>query len=289
MNDGASLPQRRMSRRRLFSGAAFLGLGAISGSLLASCGGNSSSPTSAASTQAASQGGSGATTAASSNSTPASASSATGQSNSGESPKKGGTWSLALLADGVPYPITLPNALPSLLTCKTIFNDLTKFALNDKTIEVVPDLAESWQANDTLTEYTFKLRQDVKWHDGKPFTSDDVKFTVDSMLDPNVNGAQAGNISAIKETQAVDPNTVKFILKYPYSDLPTMLGYNQYVCPKHLLDGQDLNNPADFLKHPVGTGPFMFKDMQHGSYVEAVANPNYFGDKPYLDSVVYKV
>lgn len=171
-----------------------------------------------------------------------------------------------------------------------MFNDLTKFALEkDGTITTVPDLAVSWQGSPDLTEYTFKLRDDVKWHDGKPFTADDVKFTIDAMLNPKVNGAEAGNISSIKETQVVDPHTVKFLLHYPYSDLPTMLGYLQFVCPKHLLEGQDLNNPTEFLKHPVGTGPFMFKSMQTGNFLETTANPNYFDGAPHLDSVIDKV
>lgn len=280
---------RALSRRRLIRGAAIAGLGGLSAGLLAACGGSASSPAkSSASTASSSGSGSGSGTATSSQASGSPASGASTGSGAG-APKKGGSWSLALLADGVAYPITLPNALPSLLVCKTMFNDLTKFELQGNTIVTAPDLADSWQANPDLTEYTFKLHPGVKWHDGKPLTADDVKFTIDAMLNPKVNGAEAGNISSIKETQVVDPLTVKFILKYPYSDLPTMLGYLQFVCPKHLLEGQDLNNPTEFLKHPVGTGPFMFKSMQTGSFLETVANPNYFKGAPYLNSVIDKV
>src|SRR5262249_52746670 len=148
------------------------------------------------------------------------------------------------------YPITIPGKLVDILVDKTIFSTLVKYELRDGAIRVVPDLAASWTANAALTEYIFTLRRGVRWHDGRALTADDVKFTIEATLNPNVNAGMAGVVSAISQVTAVDPQTVRFTLKYPYASLPVMLGYNIAIVPKHLLDGQDLNQPVSFIQHP---------------------------------------
>jgi peptide/nickel transport system substrate-binding protein len=114
------------------------------------------------------------------------------------------------------------------------------------------------------------------WHDGTPLTAADVKFTFDAVLDPAVNASNRGTVSAIKSSEVVDDQTVKFVLQYPFASLPIMLGYNKPICPRHLLEGQDLNQPVEFLKNPVGTGPFKFKEFSQGSHLAVEANPAYF-------------
>jgi peptide/nickel transport system substrate-binding protein len=204
-------------------------------------------------------------------------------------PKRGGIWRMAIYGNPTAYPITIPGRLLDILVDKTIYSTLVKYELRNGQIQVVPDLAESWSANATLTEYTFKLRRGARWHDGQPVTAEDVKFTVDAQLNPKVNAGLAGVVSAISQTTVVDPATVKFTLKYPYAPLPVMLGYNIAIVPKHLLEGQDLNQPVQFIQHPVGSGPFKFKAFVQDSHLEVEANKDYYGGAPMLDGIVFKV
>ena len=89
--------------------------------------------------------------------------------------------------------------------------------------------------------------------------------------------------------QAVDERTVKVLLKSPYAPLPVVLGYNVPIVPKHLLEGKDLANPADFIAKPVGSGPFKFKRYETGSFLEVERYDDYFLGKPLLDGIVFKV
>jgi len=207
----------------------------------------------------------------------------------GATGKRGGVWRMAIPGNPTAYPITIPGKLVDILVNKTIFSTLVRYQLVNGGIQVVPDLAQSWTANASLTEYTFKLRSGVKWHDGQPLTADDVKFTLDALLNPKVNAGLAGVVAAIKETQVVDPLTVRFVTQYPYASLPVMLGYNIAIVPKHLLQSQDLNQPVAFIQHPVGTGPFRFKSFTQDTAMEVEANPDYWDGAPMLDGIVFKV
>ena len=202
---------------------------------------------------------------------------------------RGGVWRMAIPGNPTAYPITIPGKLVDILVDKTMFSTLVKYELRGGAIQVVPDLAESWTANASLTEYTFKLRRGVRWHDGRPLTADDVKFTIDATLNPKVNAGMAGVVSAIAQAAVVDPATVRFTLKYPYASLPVMLGYNIAIVPRHLLEGQDLNQPVSFIQHPVGSGPFKFKSFVQDSHLEVEANKDYYGGAPLLDGIVFKV
>ncbi|MHB8730968.1 MAG: ABC transporter substrate-binding protein [bacterium] len=207
----------------------------------------------------------------------------------GAAAARGGIWRMAIPGNPTAYPITIPGKLVDILVDKTLFSTLVKYELRGGTIQVVPDLAESWTANASLTEYTFRLRRNAKWHDGRPVTADDVKFSIDAQLNPKVNAGMAGVVSAISQVTAVDPATVRMTLKAPYASLPVMLGYNIAIVPKHLLDGQDLNQPVAFIQHPVGSGPFKFKAFAQDSPHEVVANKDYYGGAPLLDGIVFKV
>jgi peptide/nickel transport system substrate-binding protein len=204
-------------------------------------------------------------------------------------PTQGGVWRMAITANPTAYPITAPGALVDLLVNKTIYSNLVKYQLVEDQIEVVPDLAESWESNADLTQYTFILKSGVTWHDGQPLTAEDVKFTFDTILNPDVNASFRGPVSSIASVDVVDPQTVVFNLSKPFAPLPVMLGYNQAIVPKHLLEGQDLNQPVDFLSAPVGSGPFKFKTLSQGSYLEVEANEDYFGGRPNLDGIIFQI
>ena len=109
------------------------------------------------------------------------------------------------------------------------------------------------------------------------------------MLNPEVNASQRGNIARISTVEAPDDLTVVFTLSSPYADLPIMLGYNVGIVPKHLLDGQDLNEPTAFLQQPIGTGPFKYKEFSAGDFLSVEANPDYFDGAPHLESIIFKI
>ncbi|MDI3341650.1 MAG: ABC transporter substrate-binding protein [Sphaerobacter sp.] len=270
----------KVSRRDVLRLAALSSLGIAGAGLLSACGGGSSEPTTAPSGSTSGGGSTGASSTPRASASPAA---------SGGTPKKGGTWQMAVTANPTAYPITAPGALTDILVNKTIYNCLVQYRLNGDAIEVVPDLAESWEASADLKEYTFKLKSGVTWHDGQPLTADDVKFTMDAVLDPKVNASGRGVVSSIQSTEVVDEHTVKFVLKYPFASLPVMLGYNKPIVPKHLLEGQNLNEPTDFLRKPIGTGPFKFKEFVQGSHLAVEANPDYFDGTPLLDGIIFKV
>lgn len=206
-----------------------------------------------------------------------------------DAPVAGGTWTMALAGNPTAYPITAPGALNDILVNKVIYNNLVQYQLVDNAIQVVGDLAKSWEPNADLSQYTFKLKSGITWHDGQPFTSADVVFTIQQTLNPEVNASQRGNLARITSVEAPDDLTVVFTLSSPYADLPIMLGYNVGIVPKHLLEGQDLNEPTAFLQQPIGTGPFKYREFSAGDFLAVDANPDYFEGPPLLESIIFKI
>jgi peptide/nickel transport system substrate-binding protein len=155
---------------------------------------------------------------------------------------------------------------------------------------IVPELAEKWSWQDNYRNLVFFLRKDVKWHDGQPFTSKDVKFTFDTVREAadapaklriNPRKEWYANVDAV---EAPDAYTVVFRLKRPQPSLVAMLasGYSP-VIPAHV-------PIAEHRARCIGTGPFKFKEWKRGQVVELVRNPDYFvKGRPYLDAVRYTV
>lgn len=163
-----------------------------------------------------------------------------------------------------------------------IFSGLTRF--NEKN-EIVPDLAESWEASPDQLTYLFKLRKDVKWHDGKPFTAEDVKFTIEQAVNPKNNSKIVDRFEEIKEVQVIDPYTVKITLKSPF---PLLVGVmSTGMIPKHLLAGKDMNNDP-FNQSPVGTGPFKYGEWKKGQYLTLNANKEFYRGAPKSEKVIFK-
>jgi peptide/nickel transport system substrate-binding protein len=180
-------------------------------------------------------------------------------------------------------PIVAPDVVTKMLI-ETIFDGL--IAINDK-MEIIPELATSWDISGDGTVYTFKLRNNVKWHDGSPFTADDVQFTYDSIIDPKQpNTIAKSDYALVDKVEVVDPTTVRFTLKSANSSFLSKLAVG--IAPKALLQGQQLDT-APFNRKPVGTGPFMVQEWTAGQKVVLVANPNYFRGRPKLDQIIWKV
>ncbi|HEU4808602.1 MAG TPA: ABC transporter substrate-binding protein [Homoserinimonas sp.] len=151
-----------------------------------------------------------------------------------------------------------------------------------------PLLAESWEVSDDELTYTFSLRDGVTWHDGEPFTSADVKWTFETGLENNARAQ-----TALKHVAAIDtPDdlTVVITLDTPQAAFLTQMKvFDTPIMPKHVYDGTDINqNPAN--QAPIGTGPFVFAEWDHGSAVTLEANEDYWDEGlPYLDSITFSV
>ena len=137
--------------------------------------------------------------------------------------------------------------------------------------------------------WEFKLRRGGKWHDGKPLTAADVKFTLESIVDPKVKALFRSALKGLQRVDVVDDATVRIVFDQPFASLPIVLAWNVVIAPKHLLEGKDLNDLSDFAQKPVGTGPFKFKEAVKGSHITLDANPDYHDGRPKLRTIVFKV
>lgn len=204
-------------------------------------------------------------------------------------PRRGGTFIMA--AEGEPATLTahLSSDTPTNMAANNIFNGLV---LLSPDLDPIPDLAESWTVSEDGRVYTFKLRRDVSWHDGKPFSSADVEFTFNEIL-AKVNPQASSWWPNVEVARALDPATFEIRLKQPYAPFLTMLGFTlasgALIMPKHIYQGTDpRTNPAN--RRPIGTGPFKFSAWERGNYVELTRNDHYWGaGKPYLDRVLLQM
>jgi peptide/nickel transport system substrate-binding protein len=180
-------------------------------------------------------------------------------------------------------PITQPDIV-SRWAIELVFDGLVDV---DDHLNLIPALATSWESSSNGLAYTFHLRHDVKWQDGQPFTADDVKFTYDTIRDPDTTPTIAkSDYAAIAAIEVPDDYTVVFKLNQPDASLPSKLVTG--IAPRHLLEGQDLATTG-FNRQPVGTGPFRLESWRSDQELTFVANPEYFGGKPRLKQLVWKI
>lgn len=160
----------------------------------------------------------------------------------------------------------------------------------DNELKLQPDLAESYEISADRRRYTVKLRPGVTWHDGQPFTADDVIFTIASIQTPDYNSPLASQFQGVTLSK-VDDLTVAFTLKEPYTPFPVSL--TTKIIPQHVWASIAPRNAAlseQNLK-PVGTGPFKFSELttrrQSGDItsIRLSRNDNYYGQPPYLDEI----
>jgi len=161
---------------------------------------------------------------------------------------------------------------------------------NDKG-EWIPDLAlevptvqNGGVSRDGLT-VTYKLRQGVVWHDGAPFSAEDVRFTWQAIMNRKNNIISRDGYDKIAAIDTPDQFTVVIRFKEYYAPYMSLFST---VLPKHLLESADFNK-AQFNRAPIGTGPYKFKEWRIADAIVLEANPNYFRGKPNLNSIVYKI
>jgi peptide/nickel transport system substrate-binding protein len=195
-----------------------------------------------------------------------------------------------LIVGQSPDPVMLTSALtvagPVQVVSGKIFDGLLSY---DDKLNPRPQLAQSWSVSSDGLTYTFKLRPGVTWHDGKPFTSADVAFSVLEIWKKFHSRGRAtfANVTAV---ETPDPMTAIWRLSKPAPYiLSALASVESQVLPKHLYEGTDvLTNPHNVA--PVGTGPFKFQEWKRGQYLALTRNPNYWDKgKPYLDRVIFRI
>ncbi|MBB3610161.1 ABC transporter substrate-binding protein [Rhizobium sp. BK602] len=199
-------------------------------------------------------------------------------------PAKGGTLRISVdQAASVIHPL-LTRVNPEYMVTELLYSNLTRLKVD---MSVEPDLAESWSANDALTEWTFKLRGGVKFHDGSPLTATDVVETFKAILNPNNASPARNNVGPIADIVAADPLTAVFKLSGPYADFPVAMAYTvARIIPASIATG-------DFKKLSTsanGTGPFKLVSYEPDRLIVVERNPDYYDpSRPHLDRIEIQV
>ena len=164
-----------------------------------------------------------------------------------------------------------------------IFAGLTA---HDDENKVVPGLAEDWNFDKKTNTYTFKLRKGLTFHDGEPLTSEDVKFTLEAILNPDNGSEIISNYTDIEAIECPDELTVKIKLSQSNVAFPDYMTIG--ILPKHLLEGEDLAT-CEFNRNPVGAGPYKLTDWDMGQTITMERFDNYYGGKPHIEKVIFKI
>jgi len=202
-------------------------------------------------------------------------------------PRIGGILKFGIVKDiGTPIPFVAYTSISQYVK-DNVYEPLVMF---DQKGEIHPWLAESWSHNANSTEWTFKIRQGVKFHDGKDLTANDVVWSAKHIMDPTNGAAGQGQLASnVRDAVALDQYTVKFISPGPRGLLPELLADTQtlHIAPKESMAPGQLKMVGS--TPPPGTGPFKFKAWIPGQEYEVVRNENYWGGAPYLDGVRFRV
>ncbi|MFK7992657.1 MAG: ABC transporter substrate-binding protein [Granulosicoccus sp.] len=180
----------------------------------------------------------------------------------------------------------LSTSGPIGLVAPKIYNGLLDYDLD---LNTVPELAESYEISEDGLTVTFKLQEGVKWHDGEPFTSADVQFSIMEVL-KQFHPRGPNSFREVSSIDTPDDLTAVFNLEKP---APYMMrafsAYESPIVPKHLLEGKDIRE-AELSNNPVGTGPFKFVEWKKGQYIRLDKNPDYWKEGyPLLDRIVARI
>jgi peptide/nickel transport system substrate-binding protein len=196
---------------------------------------------------------------------------------------KGGDGTLRLSLLGEPHTLN-PNLGPgelSLVAGQNIFNRLVSLAPDGS---ILPELAHSWEMSDDGLRYSFHLRDDVTWHDGRRFTATDVRATLERVVLESSNRDLARHIAGV---DIKGPHTVEVSLSEPWAAFLTSFAwYGTSILPAHIYGNSPwADHPANL--RPIGTGPFKLMSWEPGRRIVIEKNDSYFGPGPYVDRVEY--
>jgi len=161
----------------------------------------------------------------------------------------------------------------------------------NRELEPVGHLAESWRFSKDCLTLTFRLRRGVTWHDGHPFTADDVVFTWKMTMDPKTPSPYKSDFNDVTRVEALDPYTVRVSYAKPYAK--ALMSWSAKVLPRHLLErwvreGKVREAPQNW-QAPVGTGAYRFKEIKSGEKIVVVANRRYWAGSPHISRIVVRV
>lgn len=201
-------------------------------------------------------------------------------------PRRGGTLNMILNPEPPVLVLGVNNQGPTLAAASKIYEGLLRY---DFQLRPQPALAKSWTVSPDGTLYTFNLQENVKWHDGRPFTADDVVFSIGKFhmeLSPRARAI----LQRITEIAAPNATTVTMKLREAFEPFLLMFDVTATaIVPKHVYDGTDYrNNPANAT--PIGTGPFKFNEWRRGNYIHLTRFADYWKPgQPYLDDIYYRI
>lgn len=176
-------------------------------------------------------------------------------------------------------PITATDAYASQID--NLVND-TLIDRDHDTLEFIPKLAKSWEVSSDHLRYTFYLRDDVFWHDGKPFTADDVVYSFERIQDPKVDAPHLRvyfSGAGINKIKKIDQYTVQFISDKPYFKAFSICGSLPLI-PKHIYNTKTPIEENTANRHPIGLGPYKFSKWKTGKKIELLRNESYWDKKP---------
>ena len=203
----------------------------------------------------------------------------------GSSTSAARTYTIAFTVREPPSPFATPaHGGPHWVVCTYLFDSLVWKDQNG----FVPLLADNWQSSEDKQVWTFDLRQGVRWHDGQPFTADDVKFTFDYLRDHPFPMNAAEIATRIDRVEATSPTQVRFYLKQPWQDFLDDVAGIVLILPRHIW--QSVTDPVKFLDASAftGTGPFKYVETRRGEYHLFQTNPDYFLGRSPFDRLVFK-
>jgi peptide/nickel transport system substrate-binding protein len=197
-----------------------------------------------------------------------------------ETPKRGGTLIVSHTNRIATLNVLRLSGPAEYLAVDMLYSGLTKLGTD---MRPIPDLAESWEAAPDATSFVFKLRPNVTFHDGTPFTSEDVVATYKYILTPDSVASARAAMKFIEDVEAIDPLTVRFKLKGPYADLPISVAHAN----ARIVSAKALAGPITDLETKVnGTGPFKLETYDSAQLLRVVRHDGYYMEgKPYLDAV----
>ena len=206
-----------------------------------------------------------------------------------QAPVQGGSFAVPVISNPALWPLI--GGIQNVMVNRVLFSSLTTY--QEPGLEVIGDLAESWSVSQDGLTWTFKLRSNAKWHDGKPFTADDVVFTIGKVwLNPQISFPSRSNFTTLTGVEKIDDHTIRLITRVPTPSLPVMLGYIAPILPAHIFQSwapADYTKPEAFTRRPIGTGPFKFAEFVPGAQLRLERFNEYFGGQPHLDAVVFRI
>lgn len=205
----------------------------------------------------------------------------------GETPVDGGTCVIGVFGDFDSFnELVSTDAVATTIMEHMLYMPLFEWS---KDITIQGRLAKSWEYSPDSLAITVHLRENVRWHDGKPTTAHDVKYTFDAMKDPKLGYPDTAALKEVESIEVVDDGTVRFHFARP--SLNQLAYLRKLILPKHLLEHVPIENmeSAALGRAPVGNGPFRFVRWKRDQEAVFEANPDFVDGRPHLDRVVFRV